>query len=195
MSRHDCQLYLIAPDPLPDEFATALQAALAAGDVAALRLTARDRDLVMPVLPITRAHGTALILDGPPALAAVAGCDGAHVTDVDDVPAARRALGDLQLGVFCGGSRDAAMRAGESGADYVAFDAISDGAACNTDVIQWWAELMELPVVAEGAITAANCAHLVRAGADFLAVRDAVWNDPRGPAAGVRALLAAMAEA
>jgi thiamine-phosphate pyrophosphorylase len=40
-----------------------------------------------------------------------------------------------------------------------------------------------------------NCAPLVRAGADFLAVVGCVWNHPDGPAAGVRALNAAIAEA
>jgi thiamine-phosphate pyrophosphorylase len=51
---------------------------------------------------------------------------------------------------------------------------------------------MEPPCVAIGGITAANCAPLVRAGADFLAVIGAVWNCPDGEAAGVRAMLAAI---
>jgi len=54
---------------------------------------------------------------------------------------------------------------------------------------------MELPCCAIGGITAENCAPLVRAGADFLAVVGAVWNHPDGPAAGVRALEAAIAAA
>jgi thiamine-phosphate pyrophosphorylase len=48
--------------------------------------------------------------------------------------------------------------------------------------------MMEIPCVAIGGITADNCAPLVRAGADFLAVLGAVWNHPDGPAAGVRAM-------
>jgi thiamine-phosphate pyrophosphorylase len=54
---------------------------------------------------------------------------------------------------------------------------------------------MELPCVAIGGITATNCAPLVRAGADFLAVVGAVWSHPDGPAAGVRAMNAAIAAA
>ena len=54
---------------------------------------------------------------------------------------------------------------------------------------------MELPSVAIGGITAANCAPLVQAGADFLAVIGAVWNFPDGPVAGVRAMNAAIAAA
>jgi thiamine-phosphate pyrophosphorylase len=52
--------------------------------------------------------------------------------------------------------------------------------------------MFELPSVAIGGITAANCAPLVRAGADFLAVVGAVWNHPEGPAQGVRAMNAAI---
>jgi thiamine-phosphate pyrophosphorylase len=194
-----CRLYLVAPDPLPADFATQLRAALAAGDVAALRLATNDEAVVAEVRPITRAFDVALILDGPPALAAKTGCDGAHVRDVEHAAAARRALGDLQLGVFCAASRDAAMRAGEAGADYVAFgpvapsnDASKDAGAVE-DAISWWADLMEPPVVAEGPITAANCAALVRAGADFLAPVEGLWNDPAGPAAAVLAIGAAIA--
>jgi thiamine-phosphate pyrophosphorylase len=47
---------------------------------------------------------------------------------------------------------------------------------------------MEPPCVAIGGITAANCAPLVQAGANFLAVIGAVWDHPDGPAAGVRAM-------
>ncbi len=46
---------------------------------------------------------------------------------------------------------------------------------------------MELPCVAIGGITADNGRPLVDAGADFLAVSNAVWNHPDGPRAGVEA--------
>ena len=55
--------------------------------------------------------------------------------------------------------------------------------------------MMELPCCAIGGITPENCAPLVRAGADFLAVVGCVWNHPDGPAAGVQALNAAIAAA
>jgi thiamine-phosphate pyrophosphorylase len=55
--------------------------------------------------------------------------------------------------------------------------------------------MMELPCVAIGGITAANCAPLVQAGADFLAVVGAVWQHADGPAAGVKDLIAAITKA
>ena len=54
---------------------------------------------------------------------------------------------------------------------------------------------LTLPCCAIGGITAENYAPLVEAGADFLAVVGAVWSHPDGPAAGVRALNAAIAAA
>jgi thiamine-phosphate pyrophosphorylase len=90
------------------------------------------------------------------------------------------------------------MQAGEDGADYVAFGAFYPSgtkevkALATPDILSWWSELMELPCCAIGGITAANCAPLVQAGADFLAVVGSVWNHPDGPAAGVKAMNAAI---
>jgi thiamine-phosphate pyrophosphorylase len=51
---------------------------------------------------------------------------------------------------------------------------------------------MEVPCVAIGGITAENCAPLVQAGADFLAVVGAAWAHPDGAAAGVKSMLKAI---
>jgi thiamine-phosphate pyrophosphorylase len=199
-----CRLYLVTPPALPRGFDAALAAALDAGDVAAVKLALPGappeevRAAADLLRPIAQARGVAFMLAGDPALAVAAGCDGVHLAPGDvPVAQARKLIGGLQLGVSCGGSRDAAMNAGEAGADYIAFGPYLAGGdeAPDPELLPWWVELMELPAVAEGAITAANCAPLVRAGADFLAVNEAVWNDAAGPAAAVKALLAAIAAA
>jgi thiamine-phosphate pyrophosphorylase len=63
------------------------------------------------------------------------------------------------------------------------------------ETLAWWAQVMEVPCVAIGGITPENCAPLVKAGADFLAVVGAVWGHQEGAAAGVRAMLQAIAAA
>jgi thiamine-phosphate diphosphorylase len=89
----------------------------------------------------------------------------------------------------------------DAGADYVAFGAFFPSGTkevtrfIDPEILHWWSELMELPCCAIGGITAENCTPLVAAGADFLAVVGAVWSHPDGPAAGVRALNAAIATA
>ena len=201
----DTRLYLITPPLLPAGFPDLLAAALDAGDVAAVQLRLKDasrdtvRRTVELLLPVTQARDVALLLNDDPALAVACGCDGAHVGR-EDMPAAeaRRVLGEGQLGVSCYDSRDLAMQAGEAGADYVAFGAFFPSATKDTEIraeaalLSWWSELMEVPCVAIGGITAANCAPLVAAGADFLAVVSAVWGHPDGAAAGVRAMCSAI---
>jgi len=184
MATRDCRLYLITPPALPAGFEAVLAEALDAGDVAALQLRLKGvpddalRRAIDLVRPVAQQRGVALILNDRPDLAAECGCDGAHVGAEDMAPdAARRVLGPkLQLGVSCYDSRDAALRAGEADADYVAFGAFfpsttKDAATvADVELLSWWSEIMELPVVAIGGITAANCAPLVQAGANFLAV-------------------------
>jgi len=203
-----CRLYLITPPNLPENFETTLAAALDAGDVAAVQLRLKDvpdavlRRTIDRLRPVVQSRDVAFLLNDRPDLAVKHGCDGAHVGQ-DDMPAkaARKILGELTLGVTCHGSRHLAMQAGEDGADYVAFGAFfptttkTPPAMADLEVLRWWGQVMELPCVAIGGITAANCAPLVQAGADFLAVVGAVWNHPDGAASGVRAMVKAIDEA
>ena len=203
-----CRLYLITPPVLPPGFEDHLAAALDAGDVACLQLRLKDapRDeikrAVARLLPIAQARDVAFILNDDAKLAAETGCDGAHLGQTDgDHAGARLLLAGKILGITCHASRHLAMTAGEMGADYVAFGAFfptntkETQHVADTELLKWWSEMMEVPSVAIGGITALNCGRLVRAGADFLAVVGAVWNDPEGPAAGVRRMNTAIGEA
>lgn len=203
-----CRLYLITPPRLQDleAFATELQAALDAGDVAALqiRLKEADDDAVAAAVrrlgPIAQAHGVAVILNDRPDLARALGCDGVHIGKEDAPYAeARRIMGgDATVGVTCHDSRHLAMDAAEAGADYVAFGAFFPTTTkdaptrADPEVLRVWQETMTTPCVAIGGITADNAAGLAAAGADFLAVSAAVWSHPGGPAAAVVELNRAM---
>ena len=102
-----------------------------------------------------------------------------------------------QIGRTCHDSRHLAMEAGESGADYVAFGAFYPTTTKPSDyrpdpsILRWWSTLFEVPCVAIGGITADNGKPLVEAGADFLAVCQAVWgkDDPSAAVAGFSDLL------
>jgi thiamine-phosphate pyrophosphorylase len=208
----DCRLYLITPPSMPDPAGFAageLSRALDAGDVAALQIRLKDLldDAVLraaeAILAVAQPRGVAVLMNDRMDLAKRAGCDGVHLGQGDGDPvAARRLLGaEATIGVTCHASRHLAMEAGEAGADYVAFGAFFPTGTkavqhhAEPEILEWWSEMFELPCVAIGGITAANCAPLVRAGADFLAVVGAVWNHPEGAAAGVSAMNAAIAAA
>lgn len=203
MSAAGTRLYLISPPRIElATFADQLAAALDAGDIPAFQLRLKDiedlalRQAIDRLRPIVQARGTAFILNDRPDLARASGCDGVHVGQSDMAARdARKLIGpDLMLGVTCHGSRHLALEAGEAGADYVAFGAFFPTATktiehqADIDIIAWWSEMMEIPAVAIGGIDASNCAPLVQAGADFLAVVSAVWSHPAGAAAGVKSM-------
>lgn len=199
--RVPCQLYLISPPAIDDQFADALRAALDGGPVAAfqLRLKGPDEHAIAraadPLQRICADRDVAFIVNDSVSLAKRLGADGVHLGQDDGDPReARSILGpSAQIGVTCHDSRHLAMEAGEAGADYVAFGAFYPTATKETmhrpdpSILSWWAAVFELPCVAIGGITADNAPPLVAAGADFLAVSGAVWTHPAGPAAGVAA--------
>jgi thiamine-phosphate pyrophosphorylase len=210
MATPGCRLYLVTPAALdPMRFRDALTQALDAGDVACVQLRLKDagddeiRRACGILLPVAQRRGVAFLLNDRPDLAAKAGCDGVHVGQQDaPYEEARRLLGaDCIVGVTCHDSRHLAIEAAEAGADYVAFGAFFP---TNTklshyrpspDLLAWWGEIMTVPTVAIGGITPENCAPLVAAGADFLAVVSAVWDHPDGPGAAVRDFNRAIAAA
>ena len=200
--RPPCQLYLISPLDVGGDFPARLERALEAGPVAAFQFRVKGIDqheaarLAEPLQAICRERDVAFIVNDSIALAKRLKADGVHLGQGDgDVREAREALGrEAQIGVTCHASRHLAMEAGEAGADYVAFGAFFPSPTKPSEhrpepeLLAWWQGLMEIPCVAIGGITPENCAPLVEAGADFLAVSHAVWGGDEADA--VRAFAA-----
>ena len=190
------QLYLISPQEVGGAFPDRLKAALAGGPIAAFQLRVKnvgEHELARLADPLQRLcadAGTAFLVNDSIALAKRLGADGVHLGQRDgDVREARAQLGPAaQIGVTCHDSRHLAMEAGEAGADYVAFGAFNPTTTKPSDyrpnpsILSWWASLFEIPCVAIGGITPDNACPLIDAGADFLAVCQAVWGteDPAG---------------
>jgi len=203
----DCQLYLISPLDVSGAFPDRLARALDAAAVAAFQFRVKGMDdhaaarLAEPLLEICAARDVAFIVNDSVSLAKRLGADGVHLGQSDGLIAdAREELGrDAQIGVTCHASRHLGIEAGEAGADYVAFGAFFPSTTKATehraelDLLEWWQLVMEIPCVAIGGITPVNCAPLVTAGADFLAVSAAVWAGDEAQA--VRDFAAAIAAA
>ena len=205
--REPCQLYLISPQDVGGGFPDQLRAALAGGPVAAFQLRVKDVEahelalLAEPLQRICADADVAFIVNDSVSLARRLGADGVHLGQSDgDAREARAILGpSVQIGVTCHDSRHLAMDAGEKGADYVAFGAFYPTTTKPShyrpppELLSWWASLFEVPCVAIGGITPANAAPLVAAGADFIAVCQAVWGsgDPAGEVAKFEALFTA----
>ena len=193
------QLYLIAPALIPaSELGPRLSAVLDAHPVACLRLPgAGDETELGRIADLARdiahARDVAVVIEDHVALALRHGLDGVHLTNgARPVRHARKELGaDAIVGAFCGGSRHEGMNAGEAGADYVAFGpcgltALGLGEPADLDLFQWWSEMIEVPVVAEGALDAALVRQLWTV-ADFIAIGPEIWS-AEDPAAALSAL-------
>ena len=184
-----CDLYLISPQEVGDTFPDRLKRALDGGPVAAFQFRVKDRSehelarLADPLQRICADAEVAFIVNDSMALAKLLGADGVHLGQQDgDVREARALLGpSAQIGVTCHDSRHLAMEAAEAGADYVAFGAFYPTTTKPSEyrpdpsILTWWSKLFEVPCVAIGGITPDNARPLVDAGADFLAVCQAIW--------------------
>ena len=188
------KLYLISPQEVGGGFPDRLQAALAGGPVAAFQLRVKDvgehvlARLAEPLQRLCADAGCAFIVNDSMALAKRIGADGVHLGQSDGDPREARALlgPGAQIGRTCHDSRHLAMEAGEAGCDYVAFGAFHPTTTKPShyrpkpDILSWWSSLFEIPCVAIGGITPDNARPLIEAGADFIAVCQAVWgqDDP-----------------
>lgn len=198
------QLYLISPLDVGGAFPDRLARALDAGPVAAFQLRLKGLDehacahLAEPLQRLCSDRDVAFIINDSISLAKRLGADGVHLGQDDgDVREAREALGrTAQIGVTCHNSRHFAMEAGELGADYVAFGAFFPTVTkdvkhlAEPDILTWWQTFFELPCVAIGGITPQTCLPLAQAGADFIAVSNAVWGGDEAEA--VKAFAAAL---
>jgi thiamine-phosphate pyrophosphorylase len=196
MPRDAPRLYLITPlisdcTPYPLLF----ESAMATCDVACvlLRIFAHEEGekekIVRTLAPLVQKRGVACLVADDPQWAVRANADGVHIDGSGErLEGALRAIKPGHI-VGAGGlpTRDAAMAAGEAGADYLMFGGpcCAEPHAQIVERVAWWAEIFNVPCVGYahdlGAI-----GDLVGAGADFIALGDAVFTDPRGAATALR---------
>lgn len=198
------QIYLITPPSFElGRYPEVLARVLDKNEVACVRLNmaSRDEDTLSragdALREVCHARDVALVISDHQILAERLGLDGVHLTDASkSVRAARKALGaDAIVGSFCGASRHDGMGAGEAGADYVSFgpvgtSGLGDGAIADHELFEWWSQMIEVPVVAEGGLNE----ELVRQFApvtDFFGLSDEIWG-AEDPATALQKLIAAM---
>jgi len=198
------QIYLVTPSEIElSRFSDMLSRVLDAHPVACVRLALSSHDESVlcraadSCREITHARDVALVIENHFVLAERLGLDGVHLTDAArSVRKARKQLGpEAIVGAFCGTSRHDGMTAGDSGADYVSFGpagatALGDGAHAEYELFEWWSQMIELPVVAEGALDE-PLARALAPVTDFFAVGDEIWQH-EDPASALNRLASAM---
>ena len=198
------QIYVFSP-PLGREtdFAPALQEALAGAqaagcaiacvylDVAALSDGDASR-IASPLAPLAQAAGAAVLVNDPRVAGRIK-ADGVHVRASGEAlegalaEAAESMRPDRIVGAGLLRSRHDAMTAGESDVDYICFGEPSpDGwrpdFSDTLERVSWWADVFNVPCVGYAG-TSDEAVQIAQAGADFVALGDAIWSDPRGPKA------------
>lgn len=182
------QIYLITPPEFElSQFPTTLASVLDAHEIACVRLTmaTRDEDRISRAADALRevchARDVAIVIDSHILMVERLGLDGVHLADGPrSVRKTRKDLGeDAIVGAYCGASRHDGMSAAEAGADYVAFGPVGqsplfDGSVAEHELFEWWSQMIEVPVVAEGALSP----ELIRSLApitDFFGIGDEIW--------------------
>ncbi len=195
------QIYLLTPPPdfelstfPPDQLARVLDA----HEVACLRLSlaTADEDRIARAADACRevahARDIALVINDHAMLVERLGLDGGvHLSDgARRMRKVRTDLGqDAIIGAFCHASSHDGMSAGEAGADYVSFGPpvgatpLGDGTRAERDLFAWWSEMIEVPVVAEGALDADLMRDLTPPVTDFFAIGEEIWRADDPPAA------------
>ncbi|PIE16332.1 MAG: thiamine phosphate synthase [Rhodobacterales bacterium] len=202
--KEQAQLYLITPAAFdlavfPDQ----LQRVLDRVEVACMRLSLASADegeiikAADALRQICHARDIPLVIERHLMLVERLGLDGVHLPDAArSVRYARKELGkDAIIGSDCGNSSHDGLNAGEAGADYVSFGpcaagALGDGRVAPAELFQWWSDVVEVPVVAEGGLTA-DLIRSLSPISDFFAIGPEIWNSP-DPAAALAELAAAI---
>jgi len=196
------QINLITP-PVLDlaTFPDLLARVMDRTEVACLRLAlaSRDPDTLGRAADACRlvahARDVAVVIENHALFVERHGLDGIHLTDgARSVRALRKDLdAEAIVGAYCGTTRHDGITAGEMGADYVAYGPIGDsllgkGERADFDLFEWWSTMIEVPVIAEGALTQ-SLIEKFGPVTDFFGIGAEIWSAD-SPAAALEELIA-----
>lgn len=186
---HISGLYAVTPDePNTQVLCNKVEAALKGGvSLLQYRNKTAEGNLRLQqasaLLALCRSYNVPLIINNHLDLCAQIDADGLHLGATDcSLSAARRLLGtDRIIGASCYNQLDLAIKAQAEGASYVAFGACFSSSTKPNAVhtpLSLFAEakkIIHIPLVAIGGITLDNATNVVNAGADAIAVVNALF--------------------
>ena len=181
-------LYAITPDLDDTARLCALVQASLDGGAALVQYRTKNADTALRteqasrLLTLCRSYGVPLIINDHLDLCLNIGADGVHLGGDDgDITQARQMLAGKWLGVSCYDRFERAQAAQAQGADYVAFGSCF-GSSTKPDAVQAPLALLTraareltVPVIAIGGVTVDNAQLAVTAGADSVAVIQALF--------------------
>lgn len=194
-----CRLVLIVPEG--DDTAKAakeLEEALSGGDVASVILPQYGLDdqafqkRAEMLVPIVQAAGAAALIAGDSRVAGRVKADGLHLAGAlaELEEAIEKFVPKLIVGAGGASDRHQALEIGELRPDYIFFgkldgDIKPEAHPKNLALGEWWASMVEIPCVVMGGSDAASALSVAETGAEFVALRAAVFSNPGGAAKAV----------
>ncbi|MGK9054757.1 thiamine phosphate synthase [Neorhizobium petrolearium] len=194
-----CRLVLIVPEgDDAAEIARQLEEALSGGDVASVILPQYGLDdqafqkRAETLVPIVQAAGAAALIAGDSRVAGRVKADGLHLAGT--LTELEEAIGKFvpKLIVGAGGAADRhqALEIGELRPDYIFFgkldgDIKPEAHPKNLALGEWWASMVEIPCIVMGGSDPVSALAVAETGAEFAALRAAVFSNPKGAAAAV----------
>ncbi|MBD9452520.1 thiamine phosphate synthase [Rhizobium sp. RHZ02] len=186
-----CRLVLIAPDIADvDEKAKIVGDALKGGDVASVivpQYSLNDGEFqkhAEKLVPIIQESGAAALLAGDSRVVGRSKADGLHLTGpASEISEAIDKYADkLIVGGGNAADRHHALEIGEERPDYIFFgkldgDIKPEAHPKNIALGEWWASMIEIPCIVMGGTDPASALAVAETGAEFVALRLAVFAD------------------
>lgn len=183
-------LYAVTPDEADTDLLLAKVEAALQGGISMLQYRNKLADHKLQtqqaraILPLCRQYQVPFIINDSVKLCLTLDADGVHIGAEDgNLTEIRARMGrDKILGASCYGHFDLALAAQQAGVDYVAFGACFASSTkpntpvANLSLFNQARTQLTIPAVAIGGITLTNAPQVIVAGADSLAVINAIFN-------------------
>lgn len=187
-----CRLVLIVPDIADaDEQAKTLADALKGGDVASVIVPQYGLDAgtfqkhAEKLVPVIQNAGAAALIAGDSRVVGRSKADGLHLTGsaAEIAEAIEKSGGKLIVGGGNATARHTALEIGEERPDYIFFgkldgDIKPEAHPKNVALGEWWASMIEIPCIVMGGTDPASALVVAESGAEFVALRMAVFAEP-----------------
>jgi len=183
-------LYAITPDEADTDLLLAKVEAALQGGISVLQYRNKQASYKLQmqqasaILPLCKHYQVPFIVNDSVELCLTLDADGVHIgADDGNIAEVRTRLGvNKILGASCYNRLDLALSAQQAGASYVAFGACFASSTkphapvASLDLFKQRKAQLHIPAVAIGGITLTNAPSVIQAGADSIAVINAIFN-------------------
>ena len=183
-------LYAITPDEADTDLLLAKVEAALQGGISVLQYRNKQASYKLQmqqasaILPLCKHYQVPFIVNDSVELCLTLDADGVHIgADDGNIAEVKARLGmNKILGASCYNRLDLALSAQQAGASYVAFGACFASSTkphapvANLDLFKQAKAQLHIPAVAIGGITLTNAPSVIQAGADSIAVINAIFN-------------------